>query len=273
MVKLKNAVKYQIGRIVSMLAPTVLKELETGVNPTKNTWLKKQIVDGRKALSTKKQNLKQLQSAHLLYWQSEQGAKFYRAFENRFDDWFLGEHKIFITELQKFMHSGREFKTILEIGCGDGQVLNYLSKNLPGVERGIGIDINGGIIQENTKTYSENMKLDFVAGEALEGIKANLDDNSLLISYGGVLEYFSGQSVKDIFEIIHETSNFSGIALVEPISPDHDLDTSFNSFIFGQENSFSHNHEYMLRETGFEIVFECEKHLDDRWKIIIAVSP
>ncbi|MEH6525537.1 MAG: class I SAM-dependent methyltransferase [Sneathiella sp.] len=270
--KLKNIVKYQLSRVIPLLAPSILSEIKADINPTKNTWLKKQIIDGRVAHATKKQNLSQLQEAHSLYWQGEQGAKFYGAFDGRFEEWFRDEHAVFEVELQNMMHSRREFRTLLEIGCGDGQVLNYLSNSLPGIDRGIGIDINSGIIEENRKTYSGNSKLKFVSGDAVEGIKSNMGKNCLVMSYGGVLEYFSEESVKEVFNFVRESPYHTGIALVEPISPDHDLSTTFNSYVFGQENSFSHNHEHLLKEAGFEIIFECEKHMADRWKIIVAIS-
>jgi SAM-dependent methyltransferase len=268
--KFKLVVKNQLANAISIAFPSLAREIETGKNPTKYAWLKKQIIDGRKARSTKISDFDQLQEAHFDYWRGDLGTKFYGAYPSRFEDWFLGEHAILITELERLIQTGSGINRIIEIGCGDGQVLNYLSCKLSGIKNAVGIDINKEIIQENNKKYKDNSKLEFIAIDGREGIRANLQDKTLILSYGGVLEYFSEQSVADIFRLIQSESRNCAIAVVEPIAPDHNLVTTLNSIPFGREKSFSHNHEYLLRETGFKIFFEGERFIEDRWKIVIA---
>ncbi|MCF8467031.1 MAG: class I SAM-dependent methyltransferase [Sneathiella sp.] len=270
--KLKKVVKNQISRFISILCPSLVREIETATNPSRHAWLKKQIIDGDIARATKSNDFDELQKAHFQYWQGNEGAKFYDAYPERFDEWFLGEHFVLVQELQKLIQSNKELKTLVEIGCGNGKVLNYLSSNLSGIERSIGIDINDEVIQADRGNYSDKPKLEFASGDAREWIIQNLESGSVLLSYGGVLEYFSEQLLREVFQILKQGPKPVAIALVEPISPEHDLHETKHSLPFGVENSFSHNHEYLLKSAGFEIMFECERQNHIRWKIIIATA-
>ena len=47
-------------------------------------------------------------------------------------------------------------------------------------------------------------------------------------------------------------------ACADPAAPHHDMDRQPESFAFGHEYSFSHNHRHKLGKAGFEVVFENE---------------
>jgi SAM-dependent methyltransferase len=267
---LKKYVKYSLGRTVAVLAPFLVREIEAGTNTSRHAWLKKQVLDSKIAYAKKTNSFNDLQDAHFRYWQGEQGTNFYGAYPERFNDWFLGDHFIFVEELQKLMKSDDGFKYLYEIGCGDGQVLNYLSKNLAGIERAVGLDINETIIEENNRTFADNTALTFISGDASKWIAQNIQAGTILLSYGGVFEYFSEEALRDIFKALKSGTVPVLVVLVEPISKDHDLNTVSDSQPFGREDSFSHNHEHLLKSAGFNIEFECEKYISDRWKIIIA---
>lgn len=56
------------------------------------------------------------------------------------------------------------------------------------------------------------------------------------------MEYFSFETLTKVFCQLAKPHP-AAVALVEPVDPDHDLLNDPASYAFGQENSFSHNHE------------------------------
>ena len=65
------------------------------------------------------------------------------------------------------------FKTILDVGCGEGSEINFLSKKLGA--RGLGIEPHKTAVKKLKRKYKENVKLNFVKGSAS---KLDLDDKS-----------------------------------------------------------------------------------------------
>ena len=212
------------------------------------------------------------------YW-GQEAKNFHDAWQDRFERMFLQHDVVVIDELEKAMAAlpdGLAFKNLYEIGCGGGQVLNYLAERLTSIETFVGIDIGAEQIEANRATC-DNPKISFQAADAVEWVPGNAKPCSVVLTNGGVFEYFLREELQSLFAHIGEQLAPAAIAVVETIGTDHDLDTHSETFVYGRELSFSHNYPHLLREAGFEIVHQSERPGYDedgggRWIRILALK-
>ncbi len=268
---IKSNLKSVIGHALEILVPSAVRDLEQGVNPDRQQRIKKLILHARMTRAKTSGDLSKGEDALHQYWQTDFAHDFYGRFHDRFEKWFHGAHAPAIEAI--IQHARRNgFDRIVEIGCGDGRALKHISAHLPDIDRFIGLDINPKIIDKNTRQYADLPKLQFVSGNALDWIKANIDPRTLYYSYGGVLEYFSEDSLKELVDLIASQAGGT-FALVEPVDPTHDLAKERASHLFGEENSFSHNYAMLLQARGFRIMFQDEVFTGKiRWMMMLATS-
>jgi SAM-dependent methyltransferase len=203
------------------------------------------------------------------FWRGDTADFFYARFRDRFQTSFLGAHQIIVDQLVA-LDQMRPFASLVEVGCGDGQVLAHCAKRLPGLAKLTGIDINPRIIAANRETWAASPRLSFVCDDAVDWLSRNATDDMVLFSYGGVMEYLDETDLTATFAALGRRHHVA-VALVEPLSPAHDLDADLASFVFGQENSFSHNYPHLLRKAGFTLHFEQQMELDGvRWIMVLA---
>ena len=211
------------------------------------------------------------------YW-GQEAKNFHDAWQDRFERMFLQHDVVAINELEKVMAAtpfGLTFEHLYEIGCGGGQVLSYLSNRLTRIHNFVGIDIGEEQIEANRKTY-DHPKIAFHAADAVEWVPANAKPGSIILTNGGVFEYFLREELQSLFSHIAERLAPVAIAVVETIGTNHDLDAHQESFVYGRELSFSHNYPHLLKEAGFEIVHQSERSGYDedgggRWIRILAL--
>lgn len=205
------------------------------------------------------------------YWQGAAADYFYEAFTDRFEEWFLNDHYAVVETLKEIVaESPNKYKKLYEIGCGDGQVLSHLSRNLPQIDHFTGLDLNEKIIDRNSDFYI-NDKMSFEAGDAAGWLDQNADEGSVVMTYGGVFEYFLEDELKNMLAMLKQKSPVT-LALVEPLYEDYDLSTETKSRTSGKEHSFSHNYRHLLTEAGFEIQFEQEPEMEFRWIMMVATG-
>lgn len=205
------------------------------------------------------------------YWQGSSGSDFHDRFSDRFENWFLGAHYPVVEALREVAAARPgELRQLFEVGCGDGRVLRHLSGALPDLTRFTGIDINASIIEKNRETYAGG-KLEFIAGDAAAILAKQFTCGSILMTYGGVLEYFLESELASIFRMARSQAP-AAVALVEPLYDQFDMDLEVHSRAGGREKSFSHPYPRLLRDAGFEVVFRREIQGEFSWIMLVAVA-
>lgn len=266
---IRDRFKTGLGHLAEVLFPQVVRELESGSNTARFSKVKKLILHARIQSAKHAGDVGQGEDALHQYWQTDFAHDFYDRYQHRFEKWFLGTHYPLIEALITHAQS-RNITRVVEVGCGDGRVLAHLEKVMSHVDEFIGLDINPRIIQENKLRFKQDTKLQFVSGNAAVWLKENLQPSTILLTYGGVFEYFSEESLSELLGLHADQSNCA-VALVEPIDPDHDLANNNNSYMFGQESSFSHNYRYLLEKAGFQVGFDDEAKTGKiRWNMLLA---
>ena len=208
---------------------------------------------------------------HYRTWAGARGENFAKKYRDRFESWFMSSHISIVDELENLLtQCPGQYKNLYEIGCGDGQVVNYLSTRLKSIDQFVGIDINERVIASNNKKY-KNHKLSFVCENANKWIAQNGLRGSILFSNGGVLEYFSEKEIIDLLSKIVGDLRPSLFAIVEPIADDFDLESEKASRPFGIEWSFTHNYPHLFTESGLRIRYQTETITDGiRWILMIV---
>ena len=261
--------KLVISRIAARMFPTLERDIETGAQTGRHVRLKRWIAQARLQEALRSDSETEISDALMSHWRSEGANAYYDQYPDRFENWFLGPHQVIIDELVR-LGAESPFRQLVEIGCGDGQVLAHCAARLPQVADLIGVDINPAIIARNSLIHSADPRLRFLAGNAEGWLPDHTGPNTVLLSYGGVMEYFSRESLAAIFADLARKPG-AAVALVEPVDPDHDLDHDPRSHTFGQEQSFSHNHAALLTEAGFDIRYKTETFLSKiRWIMILT---
>ena len=253
---MKDIIKTIVGSILIVVMPKKAKELSNkGMTINVGLTLKERLMRHTLLGKAKKnEDFETLSQFHQDFWTNKADEYFStRYFNNVLEDFFIPKCS-FLVELlkEKLEQEGGKFTMLVEIGTGEGTVLNHLSLKLPNVDRFIGIDLSSPQIETNKKSFSENHKLEFIASDAFDWIRQNRNDHMIILTSAGVLEYFTQSRLQDFFNELNGLGKIIFVA-IEPIGINHDFLKNPNSEIYGVENSFSHNYVKMFKDAGFNI--------------------
>jgi len=267
----KRLAKALAGTAVELVRRDLVREIEAGDHSGRGLRLKQWILHARLERARLRGDSAAVGRALAAYWQGDTGDFFYDRYRERFQTWFLGPHQVIVDQLAR-LSARRPYARLIEIGCGDGRVLDHCARRLPRIPAFLGLDINPTIIARNRQDHAGNPRLAFEAGEAMAWLPARMGEGTVLMTYGGVMEYFPPADLAQVFALLARPRQ-AAVALVAPVDPAHDLAADPVSHVFGQENSFSHPHRHMLETAGFTIEFEQEMPLGGvRWMLILAAK-
>jgi predicted TPR repeat methyltransferase len=124
------------------------------------------------------------------YWASPFSNEFFELFANRFEELFLTYHADIVPELGQRLRSNEMDQPIhlMELGCGDGKVLHYLSENLPQVSHFTGLDLSASEIANCKSRYRKMPTLQFATTEASPWLRQHPREPLVFYTNGGVLE-------------------------------------------------------------------------------------
>ncbi|MDF4201852.1 class I SAM-dependent methyltransferase [Maribacter sp. SA7] len=253
---MKNKIVILIGNFLLVLLPKKSKKM--AVNGM--TIIDKKSIGFidlfmRKSLlkkAEKEQNYNQLSKFHEAYWK-KQGVKYFSETDDSFETSFLPECTFLFDLLElKLSMEKHNFHTIVEIGCGNGKVLNYLSSKFPDIKRFVGIDLSQQQVMKNKNTFASNKKLEFIASDGFEWTKTYATENMIFVTSRGVLEYFTQPKLQEFLHHINVLGKTTFVA-IEPNGIHHNLKTNKASQPYGYERSFSHNYEILFKTAGFHL--------------------
>ena len=231
--------------------------------------LKRWILYARTARARARGDAGALQKSLFQFWRTDTADTYFDKYLDRHEKWFLGPHHEIVDQLAALARGG-SYTRLIEVGCGNGRVLEHCAAVMPEVPEFIGVDINPTIIERDRVDYAQNPRLQFMAADASSWLEKTAQPGTILLTYGGVMEYFSASTLVTMFKTLARKGP-AAVALVEPVDPAHDLSRNPASHAFGQENSFSHNHEALLREAGYRVIFRKTLRLGGAsWVMLLA---
>lgn len=267
--RVKRAIKDLLGRFAMSIDPTLRKEIIKGRQP--KSFLERAALMSVLIELDKKGESGLIAKIHRSFWASEEAFGYYNATNHR----MLGMYELTKDQLIAALgdlEKGASVEKLIEIGCGEGLVLEKLSKEFPGINQFIGIDINQSQIKASAERFKSNPKLSFVAENAIDYIDTNSVSDCILLTFGGVMEYFTEQELKDFFSKLKLQKNI-GIVLYEPLLQDFNPSTETKSKPYGAEMSFCHPYSSYLKEIGFHL--NTEKIIGDsefKWMLFSAAN-
>ncbi|MCL4180301.1 MAG: methyltransferase domain-containing protein [Verrucomicrobia bacterium] len=265
---LKTTLKPVLGRLAVRAFPGRVKAVEQHDGRSRLGALDRLV---RFGLLCRLQEHERISRSHFRFWAGGEGKAFAENYRDRFESWFLSDHVLIVEELERCLAGERDrYDCLYEIGCGDGQVVNYLSTRLKAIDRFVGLDINEQVILGNQERYAKP-NLRFCCGNAVDWIPSHARPRSVFMSNGGVMEYFSEAEIRALLRRIATDFKPSMFALVEPVAADFSLETETVSRPHGTEWSFTHNHRHLFTANGFRVLYERETMTAGyRWILMIA---
>jgi trans-aconitate methyltransferase len=267
----RETMKLLAGNLLEVLAPWVRRDLDADRHSGRFIKLKRWILCARTARARARGDTRALQKSLFQFWRTDTANDYFDRYQDRYQKWFLGPHHEIVDQLAKLARSG-DYNRLVEVGCGAGRVLEHCANAMPGVRDFIGVDINPVIIARDKTDYAQNPRLQFLAADASIWLEETAQPGTILLTYGGVMEYFSADTLASMFRGLAQ-HHPAAVALVEPVDPNHDLANDPASHAFGQENSFSHNHEKLLQNAGFKTLFRKELRFGGvSWVMLLAAT-
>jgi hypothetical protein len=253
---MKKFLKMIVGQILLIIMPKKATELsgkgmtiDMGLSPRDRL-----IRDAILQKAKKKNDFETLSNLHQDYWVNKGEEYFSSGFNNNvLENFFIPKCSFLFDLLQEQIKVETvPYNTLVEIGTGDGKILQYLSTKFPQIEKFVGIDLSSAQIEANKAVFTNNSNLEFVASDGYDWIKKNGHDQMIIVTSRGVLEYFTQSKLQEFFNELNDLSNIFFIA-IEPTGVNHDILKNPDSEIYGSENSFSHNYPQLFKNSGFNI--------------------
>lgn len=227
----------------------------------------------RRALLKKaeqKNDFEAIEEYHQNYWKNN-GPEFFDSTISRLKNDLVTSHFIFKNLKEQLLKEKSEFDTLVEIGTGNGTVLAYLNEELPHLQQFIGIDLSEEQTIINNEKYKQNSKLSFVNSDGFDWVKENGQNNTIFLTFMGVLEYFTESRLQDFLSTIACLDKIIFIA-IEPNGLKHDFTKNPNSIPYGTERSFSHNYLKLFQNSKFRIWHYSQKKIDGDHGIISYIG-
>ncbi|MGV6831725.1 MAG: class I SAM-dependent methyltransferase [bacterium] len=243
-----------IGNLLLFLNPNKVRELTNkGISLTLDLTPTERLM--RRAIINKMQregDFESLAQLHKSYW-SNKGDNFVKHTETNLENTHLPNYKyVFDLLEEQIKKSSGKFSKLIEIGTGNGSVLDFLSSKFNSIEKLIGIDLSENQIKSNNKKYKGNKRLTFIADDAIDWFNKQPKEDLIILTFRGVLEYFTEKQLNSFLKKLNDLGNVIFLA-IEPIGENHNYDNNPNSKVYGVEGSFSHNYQKLFNDAGFYI--------------------
>ena len=245
-----------VGNILIVLRPKKVRQLsEKGLTLALGDNLSSTERLMRRAILKKiekREDHDKLAELHKAYW-TKQGDDFVNNTQDNLENIHLPNYKEVLDILKnEISNSSVKFNKLIEIGTGNGSVLDYLSTSYSDIQNMVGIDLSKEQTELNNINFKNNRKLEFVAGDVLDWIETTEKGDMVFLTFRGVLEYFTERQLINFFKKLNSFGNVIFFA-IEPTDSEHNYQTQPNSKVYGVEGSFSHNYTKLFKDAGFNI--------------------
>ena len=275
---LHRRAKAAVGNLLRCLRPDLAKRVDARPFDPGWTSAAKLIRNAHLLNAVDRKDHETLRRYFTHYWSSATSTEFYEGFAHRFEELFLRHHAVIADRIAESLPVlGDGPIRLVEVGSGDGKVLEWLSEKLPGIATLHGVDLNAREIQRCRERHCDSSRLFFHEGDLLGWLRANPAPRTVLVTNGGVFEYLLEDELRNLFSELRLLCAPCLVAITESIATDHDIETEEHSLPYGHEFAFSHNYSALLRSSGFELTWERnrptqpgEENYPVRWFQLVA---
>lgn len=264
----RDAIKYAVGRVAELCLPSLVDEINENRAPQRARRLKRAIIHARTRRASRRGDVPMLERELSNFWAGSAGDRFHATHNDHRFQLFLDQHAGTIIPALKSAMTGHDMRRLVEIGCGDGLVLDHCAEHFGAPLAYVGLDINAAAIDRARDLAGSAGKFQFIHTDAAQWLRDHPLAGTVILTNGGVFEYFSTARVQALLASVAGHGP-TVIGLVEPLAPGHDLATTPGSQVFGRERSFSHNYPHLLAEAGFDVTqTTIRDHAGVRWIMV-----
>ena len=247
----KRLLRVFLGKLFSIFAAPRAQLIRQGKLSGYPGFVDRQIIAAWAHRCRRKNRPQDMSALQQWFWREQSGTAHHQATRDRFwAMWEAGHSQIFAMLISHVEAHPGTYNTLVEIGCGEALLMPRLRERLPGLDRLIGLDLSPEQVERNSAANNDP-DTSFEAAEATSWALENAKPQTVYLTIGGVLEYFSQTELLALIKAITRTP--VAIALLEPVADDLDSATETESRPFGQERTFSHSYASLLESQGFEI--------------------
>lgn len=267
----RDRLKEAVGRLALILVPPLDRLIGLARFPGLHARLTEAMRYARLARASASADLSGVEAQLAAFWEGDRGDRFHTHWNDDRVNHFLAEHSPLLDRFAALAAArGFAASRLVEIGCGDGRVLEIVADRLPAIPALIGIDLNAEAVTGAAARLAGHPRLAFHQGDGRAWLDAHPQAGTVLFTNGGVLEYFAPASLDALLASLAAQAPAAAV-LIEPRDPGHDFDAQPGSVIFGREKSFSHNYRARLQAAGFTVAacdFLRTVHAD--WVLVVA---
>jgi hypothetical protein len=191
----------------------------------------------------------------------------------RFQDEYLRSRRRMLDQIAWLLDHFPFFKTLCEVGTGNGLMIDYLAGCLTQIERFQGIDLGAEQIARNRAIYGES-RVQYLHAEPSEFVLQHGRPGTLFVACG-TFECFTQAELEEFLELTHKTLDSVAFAICDAVDVDYDAEVEFDSRPRGNL-FYSHNYRHLLEKHGYEICFdqiESPKPIYNRLSILATSFP
>jgi SAM-dependent methyltransferase len=157
--------------------------------------------------------------------------------------------KIQIDQIKDFLKYNNHYQYIVEIGCGNGKYIDFLSRNLGAQYKYIGIDLSEEQIEWNKTFYQKNKNLTFYSEHVGNKESIHKESNTLYLTFG-TLSCFTQKELDEWLHRIKPMSGKNAVSIAEWI-----IDYNYLDKVHSEPMSQTlYNHHYAFRVQNAQMV-------------------
>lgn len=157
--------------------------------------------------------------------------------------------KLQTAQIRTFLQAHPEWKTLVEIGCGNGIYLDYLSRQLGSQYQYAGIDLSEEQIQWN-RLQEKYKSLQFFSGAAGDPLPG-LDSKSILYLTFGTLSCMTESELTAWLQQVRRESGLRAISIAEwNVDYNPEVETTSRAM---SPTLYNHSYVHLLKQNGYTI--------------------
>lgn len=210
-----------------------------------------------------------------MFWGATPGKRWHEFTKARYDEQnlhhseFLQPRRLLARQISDLLASSGEYRTICEIGTGNGMFLHDLSKQSPSIRRFVGVDLNKEQILENHRSYA-GTGLEFVHGEISDWIQNECERGTIFVAIE-TFEFFTQEELEELLRQIREKVSPAAIAIFSL------AESSAGGEVVSRPRActaFNHNYLYLLKQCDYRVFRQEIKHGSPYDAIcLLAIAP
>ena len=162
---------------------------------------------------------------------------------------FETQHEALLTRLKELL-AAEDYQYVVEIGCGNGLLLERVATLAPARSVLVGLDMNTDIIAQNRQRYPQS-RVRYCEGATVQEFLQGVGAESVLVYGNGTFTFFTPNELLQCLRWLQATVSHGAVVAADSTFLDLDRE---RASLPADGYGFRHNYEELLRRAGLENV-------------------